>query len=402
MLRLARTRPRQGEDPLIEEAVVLALSGGAVLGLEARVWAAVDLLDRPGRREAALKLTDQVTAELANRPSTETTANQWRLLLAFHAGRAGYPAISQRLLTPMISTAATAQQEAAQAVLYAIGGPRADTRLQIIILEAELAARPHGADDDLLRLHSTLAADYDTLGDYRSALQHGGDELALRQRLQGPDHRQTLTARARVADWTGQCGDSAEALRLYQELLPDQVRVLGRDHPDTLATRADIARWTGEYGDSAEALRLYQELLPDQVRVLGRDHPDTLTIRGNIAAWTGECGDSAEALRLYQELLPDQVRVLGRDHPDTLATRDDIAVLDRPVRGQRGGPAPVPGAAPRPGAGPGPGPPRHPGHPRQHRSLDRRVREQRGGPAPVTRSCSPIRCGSWAGTTPTP
>ena len=96
----------------------------------------------------------------------------------------------------MINTAATGQQEAAQAVLYAIGGPRADTRLQIIILEAELAATPPGADDDLLRLHSALADDYDTLGDYRSALQHGGDELALRQRLQGPDHRQTLTARA--------------------------------------------------------------------------------------------------------------------------------------------------------------------------------------------------------------
>jgi hypothetical protein len=191
VLRLTRTRPRQDEDPLIEEATALALSGGAVLGLEARVWAAVDLLDRPGSREAALTLTDQVTTELAQRHSTETTANQWRLLLAFHAGRAGYPAISQQLLTSMINTAATAQQEAAQAVLRAIGGPRADTRLQIIILEAELAATPPGADDDLLHLHSALADDYDTLGGYRSALQHGWDELALRQPLQGPGHRQT-------------------------------------------------------------------------------------------------------------------------------------------------------------------------------------------------------------------
>jgi hypothetical protein len=217
-----------------------------VLGLEARVWAAVDLLDRPGRREAALTLADQVTAELAQRPSTEATANQWRLLLAFHAGRAGYPAISQQLLTPMINTGTTAQQEAAQAVLYAIGGPRADTRLQIIILEAELAARPQATDDDLLRLHSALAADYDTLGDHHNALQHGADELALRQRLQGPNHRQTLKARAQVANWTGHCGDSAGALRLYRELLPDQVRVLGPDHPDTRAIRREIARLAGE------------------------------------------------------------------------------------------------------------------------------------------------------------
>ena len=325
VLRLARTRPREDQDPVIEEAIALALSGGAVLGLEARVWAAVALLDRPGRREAALKLADQVTAELAQRPSTEATANQWRLLLAFHAGRAGYPAISQQLLTPMINTAAAAQQEAAQAVLRAIGGPWADTRLQIIILEAELAARPHDTDDDLLHLHSALAADYARLGDYRSALQHGADELALRQRLQGPDHRQTLTTRGNIAFWTGECGDSAQALRLDRELLPDRVRVLGPDHRQTLTTRANIALWTGRCGDSAQALRLLRELLPDQVRVLGPDHPETLRTRHNIAFWTAGCGDSAQALRLARELLPDRVRVLGPDHPDTLTTRGNIA-----------------------------------------------------------------------------
>jgi Tetratricopeptide repeat len=325
MLRLARTRPRQGEDPLIEEAIALAATGGAVLGLEARVWAAVDLLDRPGRREAACKLTDQVTAELANHPVTETTANHWRLLLAFHAGRAGYPDTSQRLLTPMINKGTTEQQETAQKILRTIGGRQADTRLQIIILEAELAARPQGADDDLLRLHSALAADYYTLGDYRSALQHGGDELALRQCLQGPDHWQTLTARAWVARWTGHCGNSAEALRIGQELLPDQVRVLGPDHPAILLTRSDIAAWTGECGNGAEALRLLQELLPEQVRALGPDHPATLLTRANIAAWTGQCGNGAEALRMYQELLPDQVRALGPDHPVTLTIRANIA-----------------------------------------------------------------------------
>ena len=374
VLRLARTRPRQAEDPLIEEAIALAITG-AMLGLEARVWAAVALLDRPGRRDAALKLTDQVTAELAKRPSTETTANQWRLLLAFHAGRAGYPAISQRLLTPMINTGTTGQQEAAQKILRAIGGPRADTRLQIIILEAELAARPHGADDDLLRLHSALAADYaharrlpertpawrgrasaspapprprlppdpDSSGgrcelDRPAREQRGGPAPvpgAAPRPGAGPGPRPPRHPERPlgIADWTGQRGDSAEALRLYQELLPDLVRVLGPDHPDTLTTRGSIAFWTGQRGNSAEALRLYQELLPDQVRVLGRDDPETLRTRGNIAGWTGLRGNSAEALRLYQEeLLPDRVRVLGPDHPDTLSARANIALWT----GQRG------------------------------------------------------------------
>ena len=322
---LRLTRPGQDEDPVIRQAVDLALANGAILSLEARVWAAVSLLVRPGQREAALVLADQVTTELDGIPFMDATANQWRILLAFHVGRVGYPALSHRLLAPVISSGAAAQQQAAQAVLRAIDGPRADTRLQIIILEAELAATPPAAEDDLLRLHRTLAHDYNGLGDYRSALQHGADQLRLSILLLGPDHPQTLDARSWCALWTGRSGSPAEALRLSRELLPDQVRVLGRDHPEVLTTRSNIAAWTGECGDPAEALRLSRELLPDQVRVLGRDHPEVLVTRNNIAAGTGMCGDPAGALRLFRELLPDRVRVLGRDHPEVLVTRSNIA-----------------------------------------------------------------------------
>ncbi|MGH8908770.1 MAG: tetratricopeptide repeat protein [Egibacteraceae bacterium] len=48
--------------------------------------------------------------------------------------------------------------------------------------------------------------------------------------------------RADIARWTGQAGDAAEALRLYRALLPDCERLLGPDHPDTLTARAHIAR----------------------------------------------------------------------------------------------------------------------------------------------------------------
>jgi hypothetical protein len=58
------------------------------------------------------------------------------------------------------------------------------------------------------------------------------------------------------------------------------------DHPDTLTTRANIAYLTGHSGNPGEALRLLNELLPDETRILGADHPDTLTTRHNIASWT--------------------------------------------------------------------------------------------------------------------
>jgi len=61
------------------------------------------------------------------------------------------------------------------------------------------------------------------------------------ERLLGPQHPRTLTTRDNVAFWTGMCGDAAQALRLFEELLPDRERVLGPDHPDTLTTRNNIA-----------------------------------------------------------------------------------------------------------------------------------------------------------------
>jgi hypothetical protein len=140
----------------------------------------------------------------------------------------------------------------------------------------------------------------------------------------GPNHPGVLTTRGNIAYWTGATGDSQEALRLFQALLPDRERVLGSDHPGVLTTRGNIAGWTGATGDSQEALRLWQALLPDRERVLGPDHPDVLATRLHIAHWTGTTGDSQEALRLFQDLLPDQERVLGSNHSHTYATRRAI------------------------------------------------------------------------------
>ena len=426
VLRLARTQPAtsQDEDPVVAEAVQLALSGGAAVRLEARVWAAVDLLHRPGRRQDGLALAREVTAELETRGIHGELAAQWRLLLAFHTGQAGDTALAQRLLAAMINTGPAEQRDAAAAVLRAIGGPHADTQLQVILLNDELTRTPADADDDLLRLHHALADSYVTLGDYRRALHHGSQELPLRCRIQGNDHPDTLTARGNIANWTGhsgdaagalrvwqellpdrlrvlgprhrdtlvtrhniaawtgRCGDAAGALRLSQDLLPDQVRVLGPRHPDTLTTRSNIANWTGQRGNAAGALRLSQDLLPDQVRVLGPRHPDTLTTRHNIAFWTGQCGDAAGALRLSQDLLPDQVRVLGPGHPDTLATRHNIATWTGRGGDAAGALRLFQDLLPDHGAGAWPGPPRHPGHPQQHRVLDRRARRRGGGAAP--------------------
>lgn len=98
--------------------------------------------------------------------------------------------------------------------------------------------------------------------------------------------------------------------------------MLSPDNPHTLTTRHNIADWTGETGNAAAALRLSQQLLHDLVRVLGSDHPGTLTTRAHIADW-------AETERLLSATGDDDD--LGRsrtaDEQLTLAIKQDFTIL---------------------------------------------------------------------------
>jgi hypothetical protein len=76
-------------------------------------------------------------------------------------------------------------------------------------------------------------------------------------------------------------------------LLPVRERVQGPEHPDTLAARNQLARWTGEAGDAAGARDLFAALLPVRERVQGPEHPDTLATRANLAYWSGKTEEAA-------------------------------------------------------------------------------------------------------------
>jgi len=69
-------------------------------------------------------------------------------------------------------------------------------------------------------------------------------------------------------------------------------RVLGPEHPDTLTARANLARWTGEAGEPGGARDHLAALLPVIEQVSGPEHPDTLAVRHELARWTGETASS--------------------------------------------------------------------------------------------------------------
>ena len=153
----------------------------------------------------------------------------------------------------------------------------------------------------------------------------------------GPEHRDTLAARARLARWTGEAGDAGAARDQLAALLPVEERVLGPEHPDTLAARASLGYYTGQAGDAVAARDLFAALLPVRERISGPEHPYSLAARARLARWTGEAGDAAAARDQYAALLPDRERILGADHPQTLTARSNLAYwTGEAERGQQG------------------------------------------------------------------
>ena len=65
--------------------------------------------------------------------------------------------------------------------------------------------------------------------------------LAVRRRVQGPEHPCTLQCIHLLATVLRDQGKYNEAKAMYQEVLAVQRRVLGPDHPDAVRTAQDLA-----------------------------------------------------------------------------------------------------------------------------------------------------------------
>ena len=143
--------------------------------------------------------------------------------------------------------------------------------------------------------------------------------------LLGPDHRDTLTSRNKLAYTFLTVGRTEEAVNLYEQTLQGSITGLGEDHPHTLIARNDLAHAYQTAGHLNEAITLFTQNLQDSIRVLGKNHPDTLASRNSLAHAYRRAGCLHKAITLYEQTLTDRTRVLGKNHPDTLTSRSNLA-----------------------------------------------------------------------------
>ncbi len=209
-------------------------------------------------------------------------------------------------------------------------------------------------DSDSVKEVQKLEKTIDTLGmegRFADAVKPAHDALAIRLRIQGDDHWETLNARIkeqtclRVAGLDRKIqselatairqypsiedlhakGRYSEATPLLRTTLAIFRRALGEDHPDTAQTYDNLAGNLDSQVRYSEARPLYERALAIMRKVLGENHPDTARVYNNSAANLDELARYGEAQPLHERALAIRVKALGENHGDTAHAYNNLA-----------------------------------------------------------------------------
>jgi CHAT domain-containing protein/tetratricopeptide (TPR) repeat protein len=186
---------------------------------------------------------------------------------------------------------------------------------------------------------------------YAEAIKLSEELLALRTKVQGAEHWETVNQKwalavlqkvaalpaeqragwrkavrgAAEADSLEQKAQYGKALPLRQERLKWCRHVLGEDHLHTASgynNLADNLQYQGKYG---EAGPLYHKALDICRKTLGEDHPDTALSYHNVAVNLDAQGKHREAWPLNHKALDIRRQVLGEEHSDTAISYNNLA-----------------------------------------------------------------------------
>ncbi len=183
-----------------------------------------------------------------------------------------------------------------------------------------------GEDRELqARLQGTMGSIYADLGLHAAARPLLEQALATRQRLLGPDARDTIDSRLAWSDLLYREGRFREAEAFDRETVERARRSLGPSHPRTLAamdSRAMNVMFEGRY---PEAEAMFREVLELAERAHGPEAPVTLESGLDLAVVLSKQGRFAESAALRSGVLEAYKLKYGPDHPKTMAAQNHLA-----------------------------------------------------------------------------
>ena len=119
-------------------------------------------------------------------------------------------------------------------------------------------------------------------------------------------------------------GKLKDAIPQYERTLADRERVQGQDHRDTLSTRGNLAAAYQLARRLQDAIPQYERAVADSERMLGPGDVETLTTRCNLATAYYSAVRLADMVTVLRRALTDCEIYLGPDHPMTTTVRENL------------------------------------------------------------------------------
>ncbi|KAF2198551.1 hypothetical protein GQ43DRAFT_434174 [Delitschia confertaspora ATCC 74209] len=99
--------------------------------------------------------------------------------------------------------------------------------------------------------------------------------------VHGAKARMLLLDRIGCYEWILERYKTAE--KMFQETLALREKILGKEHPETLTTMNSLALTLSDQEKYAEAEKMHRETLAPGEKVSGKERPETLTTMNNLA-----------------------------------------------------------------------------------------------------------------------
>ena len=139
--------------------------------------------------------------------------------------------------------------------------------------------------------------------------------LEIWSKTLGPEHPNTLSLKANIADTLLKEGHFREAERLQRETLATQIRLRGPEDLPSLVSQSDLAETLIREGRYAEAEETARAAFQVQLRKLGPLHPDTVATMRNLGRALAYTNRYAEASRLFRDAIDKQEHSKGQGTP---------------------------------------------------------------------------------------
>ena len=118
-----------------------------------------------------------------------------------------------------------------------------------------------------------------------------------------------MTSLVNLAYTYGEAGDHQNECVSFEKVYALRCKILGEEHPDTLKALNNLAVAYGKLGNHQKEQELFIKLYTLYCAVFS-----------NLAHTCSQLGDYNTALELYEKLYALRCKVLGKDHEDTLKT----------------------------------------------------------------------------------